>query len=134
MLELPQSDDFKSIVLNNTPLIDVRAPIEVQKGAFKNAVNLPLMNNEERHLIGIKYKKHGNAEAVKLGHELVKDDVKDTRVNAWLEGRDHVTPEDVQAILYDVLRHRIALTYEANAKGITTDMVIDELIKVVAVA
>jgi len=85
VLELPQSDDFKSIVLNNIPLIDVRAPIEFQKGAFQNAVNLPLMNDEERHLIGIKYKEKGNVEAVKLGHELVKDDVKLSRVNAWLD-------------------------------------------------
>lgn len=57
-----------------------------------------------------------------------------SRVNAWLEGRDHVTPEDVQSIIYDVLRHRIALTYEATAKGLTTDLVIDEIVKVVAVA
>ena len=85
MVELPQSDDFKSIVLNNAPLIDVRAPIEFDKGAFANAVNLPLMNNEERHLIGIKYKEQGNEEAVKLGRELVKGDVKDTRVQAWLD-------------------------------------------------
>lgn len=59
---------------------------------------------------------------------------KSSRVNAWLDGRDHVTPEDVQAIIYDVLRHRIALTYEATAKGLTPDKVIDEIIKVVAVA
>ena len=85
MIELPQSDDFKSIVLKNIPLIDVRAPVEFQKGAFKNAVNLPLMNNEERHLIGIKYKEKGNAEAVKLGHELVKEDVKNKRVKMWLD-------------------------------------------------
>ena len=76
--------DFKSIVLNNTPLIDVRAPIEYQKGAFTNSVNLPLMNNEERHLIGIKYKDKVNADALKLGHKLVKEDVKDNRLNAWL--------------------------------------------------
>jgi len=96
MVELPQSDDFKSIVLNNTPLIDVRAPIEFQKGAFINAVNLPLMNNEERHLIGIKYKEKGNAEALKLGHELVKDDVKQRRVKAWLDFKS----ESPDALLY----------------------------------
>lgn len=84
MLELQQSNDFKSIVLNNTPLIDVRAPIEYQKGAFSHSVNLPLINNEERHLIGIKYKNRGHIEAVKLGHQLVKEDVKDNRVNSWL--------------------------------------------------
>ena len=51
MSELIQSDDFKSIVLNKTPLIDVRAPVEFEKGAFPNAVNLPIMSDEDRHLI-----------------------------------------------------------------------------------
>ncbi len=85
MSEFVQSDDFKSIVLNNTPLIDVRAPIEFHKGAFCNSANLALMNDEERHLIGIEYKKKGNSEAVKLGHSLVQGDVKANRVNAWLD-------------------------------------------------
>ena len=57
-----------------------------------------------------------------------------SRVNAWFNGRDHVIPEDIQSIIYDVLRHRLILTYEATAKGITPEMVIDEIIKVVAVA
>lgn len=85
MSSLEQSSDFKSIVLNNTPLIDVRAPIEFNKGAFPHAVNLPLINDEERHLIGIKYKDEGNAEAVKLGHILVSGEVKVKRVQAWLD-------------------------------------------------
>ncbi|OIP53616.1 MAG: tRNA 2-selenouridine(34) synthase MnmH [Helicobacteraceae bacterium CG2_30_36_10] len=83
MSNLTQSSDFKSIVLNSTPLIDVRAPIEFNKGAFPHAVNLPLINDEERHLIGIKYKEEGNAEAVKLGLKLVSGDVKKERVGAW---------------------------------------------------
>lgn len=85
MPELPLSDDFKSIVLNRTPLIDVRAPVEFANGAFPNTVNLPLMNDEERHLIGIRYKEEGNAAAVKLGHELVSGKIKEERINAWLE-------------------------------------------------
>ena len=85
MEELPQSSDFRSIVLNNTPLIDVRAPVEFAKGAFPHAVNLPLMSNEERHVVGIKYKEEGNAEAVKLGHGLVSGEVKETRIKAWID-------------------------------------------------
>jgi len=57
-----------------------------------------------------------------------------SRVHAWLNGRDHVTPDDVRAIANDVLRHRIMLSYEANAAGVTADQVIGKLIKVVAVA
>ncbi len=83
MPELPQSSDFRSIVLNNIPLIDVRAPVEFEKGAFLHAVNLPLMNDEERHLVGIKYKEEGNAEATKLGHALVNEEIKEERILAW---------------------------------------------------
>jgi len=83
MSELPQSEDFLSIVLNETPLIDVRAPVEFAKGAFPHTVNLPLMNDEERRLVGIMYKEKGNAAAVKLGHQLVSGDIKTARVNAW---------------------------------------------------
>ncbi|MEA3419488.1 MAG: tRNA 2-selenouridine(34) synthase MnmH [Campylobacterota bacterium] len=83
MPDLPLSDDFKSIVLNCTPLIDVRAPVEFEKGAFPNAVNLPLMNDEERHLVGIHYKEQGNDEAVKLGHKLVGGKIKEDRISAW---------------------------------------------------
>ncbi|EDZ63175.1 tRNA 2-selenouridine synthase [Sulfurimonas gotlandica GD1] len=79
------SNDFKSIVLNSTRLIDVRAPIEFEKGSFPYAINLPLINDKERHEIGICYKKYGNNEAVKLGHRLVSGAVKEERVKAWSE-------------------------------------------------
>lgn len=55
------------------------------------------------------------------------------RVMAWLNGRNYVQPDDIRAILHDVLRHRLILSYEANAEGVNTDMVIDEILKVVAV-
>ena len=80
---LPLSDDFKAIVLNNTPLIDVRAPVEFVQGAFPDAVNLPIMNDEERRLVGIRYKEAGNDAAVKLGHKLVSGEIKEARVAAW---------------------------------------------------
>ena len=50
------------------------------------------------------------------------------RAHAWLAGKDYVGPEDVQAIAYDALRHRIILNYEAEAEGITTDRVVEELL------
>ena len=56
------------------------------------------------------------------------------RVHAWLQGRDYVDPDDVRAVVHDVLRHRIMLSYEANAEGVTSDQVIREIVKRVAVA
>lgn len=82
---MQNTKQMKSIVLDSTPLIDVRAPIEFEKGSFPHAVNLPLINDQERHKIGICYKKYGNTEAVKLGHKLVSGAVKEERVKAWLE-------------------------------------------------
>lgn len=55
------------------------------------------------------------------------------RVHAWLDDRDFVGPEDVQAVVGDVLRHRLILNYEAEAEGITTDHVVGELIRRIAV-
>ncbi len=55
------------------------------------------------------------------------------RAHAWLQGRDYVAPEDIQAMAHDVLRHRIILSYEAEANGITADKFINELIHTVAV-
>lgn len=56
------------------------------------------------------------------------------RAHAWLNERDYVSPEDVQAVAHDVLRHRILISYEAEAEGITSDHVIQELIKQVPVS
>lgn len=55
------------------------------------------------------------------------------RAKAWLQQRDFVTPEDIQDIAFDVLRHRLILSYEAEAEGITADRFIAELIARVAV-
>jgi MoxR-like ATPase len=56
-----------------------------------------------------------------------------SRAHAWLAGRDYVAPEDIQAVAYDVLRHRLILRFEAEAEGVTADRVIGELIARIAV-
>ena len=53
------------------------------------------------------------------------------KINAWLSGRDFVAPEDIHSVVYDVLRHRIILNFEAQATGMTSDEVITRLLKVV---
>ena len=55
-----------------------------------------------------------------------------SRARAWVEGRDHVLPEDVHAVIHACLRHRLILSYEANAEGVTRDGVVDEIVKLVA--
>ncbi len=55
------------------------------------------------------------------------------RAHAWLDGRDYVTPDDIQLMAFDVMRHRVILSFEAEAEGISSDRFINELINRVAV-
>ncbi len=55
-----------------------------------------------------------------------------SRTHAWLRKRDFVDPEDVRAIIHDVLRHRLMLSYEAQGEGVSANQVIDLLIELVA--
>ena len=59
MMLLKEIDHFSEILKSNTPLLDVRAPIEYEEGSFPHAYNFPLMSDSERHQIGIRYKEHG---------------------------------------------------------------------------
>ena len=56
------------------------------------------------------------------------------RALAWLDGRDYVSPEDVQQLAHEILRHRVLLTYQAEADGIGIDAVIERLLSLVPVA
>lgn len=55
------------------------------------------------------------------------------RAHAWLAGRDFVGPDDIQAVVHNVLRHRIILSYQAEAQGVTTNQVLDRIVQQVAV-
>ena len=54
-----------------------------------------------------------------------------SRSLAWMEGRDFVTPDDIRAVAHDVLRHRLILSFEAEASGIMANQVIDKLLDTV---
>ena len=79
----PDTDNYLDLFLGDVPLMDVRAPVEFAKGSFPNAINAPLMNDEERHRTGICYKEKGQDKAIELGHQLVNGDIKAQRVEAW---------------------------------------------------
>jgi len=53
------------------------------------------------------------------------------RAHAWLAGREHVSPEDLLAVVHDALRHRILVSYEAEADGVSSDEVVDRLLALV---
>ncbi|MCU7800467.1 MAG: tRNA 2-selenouridine(34) synthase MnmH [gamma proteobacterium symbiont of Lucinoma myriamae] len=76
-------DLIRSLFLHDTPLMDVRAPVEFAQGAFPCAVNHPLMNDQERHDVGLRYKQQGQDAAIKLGNKLVSGDIKEQRIAQW---------------------------------------------------
>jgi tRNA 2-selenouridine synthase len=80
---LAQTDDYRRLFLDDVPLLDVRAPVEYTAGAFPGAENHPLIDDAERHEIGITYKEEGQDAAVSLGKRRVSGAVKAERVARW---------------------------------------------------
>ena len=77
--------DYRAILLAGTPIIDVRAPVEFLQGAMPGAINLPLMNDDERAAVGTCYKRQGPEAALTLGHQLVRGETRQQRMKAWLD-------------------------------------------------
>lgn len=80
----PNTADYSSLFLNDTPLMDVRAPIEVIKGSFPHSKNIPLLDNQQRHEIGIRYKEQGEQAAIHLGLELATPEIRAQRYKQWI--------------------------------------------------
>ncbi len=76
-------DYFHHLFLQNTPFLDVRSEGEFSKGSFPQSINLPILNDHERHLVGICYKQQGQQAAIDLGHQLVNAECKAKRVRGW---------------------------------------------------
>ncbi len=80
---LPSVGNLRNIFVNDIPLLDVRAPVEFEQGAFPNSVNIPLMNDDEREAVGIRYKEQGQDSAILLGSELVTEEQRAVRTQKW---------------------------------------------------
>ena len=76
--------DMQAIFREDIPLIDVRAPVEFDAGAFSQASNLPILNDTQREQVGICYSASGPEAATRMGHDLVSGKDKATKVAAWL--------------------------------------------------
>lgn len=72
------------LFLKKTPLVDVRSPGEFLSGSISYSVNLPIMNDRERSLVGTCYKKEGQEAAIALGHSIVSGVVKEERISSWI--------------------------------------------------
>lgn len=112
--EFVEATDFREIILKNIPVIDVRAPVEFALGCIPGSVNLPILNNEERHIIGTTYKEQGQSAAVSLGHELVSGEVKKNRVAGWTDFIKK-NPEAVITCFRGGLRSKISQSWAVEA-------------------
>ncbi len=66
-------------------MMDVRAPIEFERGAFPTSKNLPIMDNQQREIVGTCYKNLGQDRAIEKGHELVQGEIREARIAAWVK-------------------------------------------------
>ena len=79
------ANDFKQLFINDVPLMDVRAAVEFEAGAFPSAVNRPLLDNQQRHEIGSLYKEQGQDAAVARGNALATEAVRSQRLADWTD-------------------------------------------------
>jgi tRNA 2-selenouridine synthase len=75
---------YTELFLNNSPMMDVRAPIEFERGAFPTSKNLPIMDNQQREIVGTCYNNHGQDKAIEKGYELVQGKIREARISAWV--------------------------------------------------
>lgn len=78
-----QDVELLEMILQKTPLIDVRAPIEYSLGKIPGAVNIPLLDDDQRAEVGTAYKKQGADAALSLGYKLINPEVREIRLRAW---------------------------------------------------
>ncbi|WP_296705643.1 MoxR family ATPase [Algoriphagus sp.] len=115
---------------------------EVVFSARKEIAQVKISENMEKYIVDIisatRFPKKYNAELdswIDFGASPRGSIALDraSRTHAWMSGNDFVAPDNIRAVVHDCLRHRLILSYEANADGITADKVLDEVLKVVAV-
>ncbi len=75
---------YHALFVNENPLMDVRSPLEFERGAFPNAINLPIMNDHERAAVGTCYKNYGQEKAIEKGYKLVNGETRKNRIQSWI--------------------------------------------------
>ena len=76
-------EELKNHLLAGDTIIDVRAPIEFEAGSIPGSINLPVLDNDERHQVGKCFKSQGQDAAIALGHQLVSGENLEKKISAW---------------------------------------------------
>lgn len=116
MSKLPTTADYHGVVTEALPLIDVRAPVEFAAGTFPTAVNLPILDDEDRHMVGLCYKQRGKDAAFELAFKRVSGEVREQRIAAW---RDfyHCHPNALLYCFRGGMRSKTAQEWLGQAAG-----------------
>jgi len=77
------TDDYQTLFLQDTPMMDVRAPVEFDKGAFPYSQNMPILDDPQREAIGTRYKQQGQDAAIALGLQLATPEIRKQRITQW---------------------------------------------------
>lgn len=105
---------FADLFVNDRPMMDVRAPVEFVQGAFPASCNLPLLDDEQRHMIGIEYAEKGQDAAIELGESLATPTIRERRLQQWRSFIE-AHPEAVLYCFRGGLRSRITQQWLADA-------------------
>ena len=92
----------------------------------KYIIDIVALTREKNFELG-KYIEWGGSPRASIGLFIA------SKAEALMNGRSFVTPPDVKRVSYDVLRHRIIMNYEGQVEGVTTDKIIDEILKIVPI-
>jgi tRNA 2-selenouridine synthase len=79
----PDTDQYRELFLNDIPMMDTRAPVEFNKGAFPCSENIPLLDDQQRQAVGTCYKRKGPDAAIELGWQLATPAIRNQRLAAW---------------------------------------------------
>ena len=82
---LPAVDDYQRILLDLIPIMDVRSPREFAQGAIPNAVNLPLLSDDERKEVGTAYREGGQTKAISYGLEVLPKQKQAKLMTGWIQ-------------------------------------------------
>lgn len=97
----------------------------------KKVASVYIDGNIKNYVLDIVFRTRKNSEYVACGASprASLNLIKAARGRAFLHGRDYVVPDDIKSIVYDVLRHRILLTYEAEAEEISAEDIISDILE-----
>lgn len=121
MPALPSTADYQHLFLQDVPMLDVRAPVEFALGAFPHAVNVPLLDDHQRELIGIEYKNAGQDAAIALGNRLATPKIRGKRIADW-QAFAQAHPDGVLYCFRGGLRSRTTQQW-LHERGVTVPLV-----------